>query len=281
LWNLTMRYLTVSVLVLFGILLPRAQARADTTAPEPHEIEGAIVPGNHTRIETSQGPVHVWAPEGYRAQTASLVIYIHGYHVVVDDAWWAHGLPEQFGAAAINALFVVPTSPSGPGDAVRWPSIQELLVALDGKLAEASPKGPVTVIGHSGAYRTIEQWLADPMLSTVVLLDAGYGARPAYLSWLRKAPAHRLITVSSDTVWWGNMLHAHLPATRTIAGIPKQPETLQRDRAIHVRTNLDHWQVVTKALPATLRMLRAPQLGDEQPSEEIAARAHTGSRCAP
>lgn len=228
--------------------------------PLDAEVEGPILPGVHTRIDTPRGPIHVWAPEGYRARSAALIVYVHGYHVNVDDAWWAHGLPEQFGAARANALFVVPEAPSGPHDPVRWATLADLVAALDGQIPEPLPDGRVILIGHSGAYRTIEAWLGDPALATVVLLDAGYGARTPYLAWVRRSTDHRLITVSSETEWWCRVLHHHLPSTHTVRGVPARPEALRGDRIIHVRTELDHWGVVTRALGATLRMLRVPEL---------------------
>lgn len=230
------------------------------------EVEGAILPGEHTRLDTPGGPVHVWVPEGYRAETATLVVYLHGYHVEVDDAWWAHGLPEQFGASSINALFVAPAVPSGPYQKLAWGSLAEVLSAIDGQLSVALPKGRLVLVGHSGAYRTIEQWLgpagdqAPEQLATLVLLDAGYGTRMTYLKWVRRSTDHRLITVSSDTQWWCQQLHRQLPSTRNVDGMPARPEALQTQRIVHIRTSLDHWQVVTRALPTTLRMLRAERI---------------------
>jgi len=252
------RRLAIALLVTLGIPTAAAEPVEDYT------IEGAIVPGNHTRLETAHGVVHVWSPDGYRPETATVVVYVHGYHVEVDDAWWAHGLPEQFGASGINALFVACEAPSNPLDFVRWSSVSELLQVVEGQLGEALPKGPVTAIGHSGAYRTLAQWLVDPRLGTLVLLDAGYGPRIPYLEWIRSSPTRRLITVASDTLAWTTVLHRYLPSTRTVDGFapwgPTQLAALQAERILHIRTDLDHWQVVTVALPAMLRILRAPPL---------------------
>jgi hypothetical protein len=101
------------------------------------------------------------------------------------------------------------------------------------------------------------------MLETVVMLDAGYGSRDPWLAWVRRSDKHRLITVSSDTTWWCEKLHKELAGTRIVTGFPQRPESLQRDRILHIRTALDHWQVVTTALPVTLRMLRVPRLAPD------------------
>jgi hypothetical protein len=252
-----MRYLTLFVLCVLGATDARAEAFAES---RDYAVEGVIVPGNHTRIDTPGGAVHVWAPEGYVAETAILVVYVHGYFVELDDAWWAHGLPEQFGASGINALFVACEAPSGPWDSVRWDSMSDLILTIEDQIPEAMPKGRVVAIGHSGAYRTLLPWLRDPRLDTTILLDAGYGSRQPYVEWFRRAPHHRLITVSSSlTAWWSMVLARHLGA-KTVVGFPERPEAVGSARAVHVRTDLDHWQVVTTALPAALQMLQASPL---------------------
>jgi hypothetical protein len=248
-------------LMLFALLLFASPDAADA---QEFAVEGVIVPGNHTRLDTVHGAVHVWTPEGYNAETAILIVYIHGYFVEVDDAWWAHGLPEQFGAAGINALFVVPESPSGSYDRVRWESITDLELTIEGMITDKLPKGKRVAIGHSGAYRTLSNWLTDPNLDTVVMLDAGYGPHEPFIDWGRKGGNHRLISVSTMTTWWGNAVHRAL-GSRTIDDFatlgPKQLESLGRERLIHFHApGLDHWQVVTCGLSATLRMLRASKL---------------------
>jgi hypothetical protein len=258
-----MQYLAAIAVILLGI----GDARAEATFEDlrGYSIEGVIVPGNHTRLDTVHGAVHVWAPEGYDAATATLVVYIHGYYVDVDDAWWAHGLPEQFGATGINALFVVPESPTWGGDDVRWESITDLALTIEDQIEEAMPKGRKVVVAHSGGFRTVLQWL-QPDLDTVVLLDAGYGEKQPYGEWMRKAASHRLITISSATYWWSRGLAKQfVPGMTQIEGFakldnPRLVAMLSRERAVHVETSLDHWQVVTTALPKALAMLRATPL---------------------
>jgi hypothetical protein len=225
-------------------------------------VEGAIVPGAHLRLDTPNGAVHVWVPEGYQPETATLVVYIHGYYVDVDDAWWAHGLPEQFGAAGINAMFIVPESPTCNADEVRWESISDLALTVEGHIPYTLPKGRRVVIGHSGGFRTIARWLGND-LDTAVLLDAGYGARTPYVEWLKKSASHQLITISAETTWWSQEL-SKMVAVEEVDGFgklgPRSLDRLGHERAVFIKTDLDHWQVVTTTLPATLRMLRATKL---------------------
>ena len=195
-------------------------------------------------------------------ETATLVAYIHGYYVDVDDAWWAHGLPEQFGAAGINALFVAPESPTGNDDDVRWDSITDLALTIEGDYPVAMPKGHRVVVAHSGGFRTVLRWLADPNLDTVALLDGGYGFKTPYIEWFRCASTHRFLTVSSDAV----VVHGPraLDPLHEIDGLaklgPHVVQMLGRERAVHVKTKLDHWGVVTTALVPTLQMLDAVRL---------------------
>src|SRR5689334_20454204 len=177
-----LRWLAFAVLV--GAV---SDARGEAFEEGNYAVEGVIVPGTHLRLDTPNGAVHVWVPEGYKPETATLVVYVHGYYVDVDDAWWAHGLPEQFGASSINALFVAVEAPANGYESVQWCSISELVDTIRGAIAEGMPKGQVIAIGHSGAYRTLDQWLPDPILDTVVMLDAGYGDREPWLAWMKKS----------------------------------------------------------------------------------------------
>src|SRR5262245_12485811 len=128
-------------------------AGADTSEFELDPVGEGIMIGDHDRLETPQGPVHVWTPRGYDPETAITVLYVHGYQIDVDEAWWAHGLPEQFGHASINAMFIAPEAPQDSSKEVRWESLTRLLETVEAS-GRTMPKGRVTAIGHSGAYRT-------------------------------------------------------------------------------------------------------------------------------
>jgi hypothetical protein len=60
----------------------------------------------HQRFLTHHGAIHVWTPEGYDADTAALLVYVHGYFANVDDAWRAYRLGDQFAESGVNAMFV-------------------------------------------------------------------------------------------------------------------------------------------------------------------------------
>lgn len=248
---------------------PAAEAEPAAPVEVPADLapEEWIPPGHHVRIGTTAGPIHVWTPEGYDPSTAITVVYVHGYYVDVDEAWLGHGLPEQFGAAGINAMFIACSAPGAKLDHVRWRSLSELLAMVEHELGAPLPKGRVAAIGHSGAYRTLLDWLRDRRLDTVVLLDAGYGEMAPFRDWIRARQDHRLISVGDDTIRWTTALHRWLPSTRKIEAFSELADRtlldqLQHERVVHIRSNLGHMRVVTGgiALPILLRMLQATPL---------------------
>ena len=81
------------------------------TAPADAEAPPSLAGGEHVRIATKRGPVHVWRPAGYDPLTAGIVLYVHGYYTTSDKAWAEHRLAEQFAASGRNALFIVPRAP--------------------------------------------------------------------------------------------------------------------------------------------------------------------------
>ncbi|MBA3819424.1 MAG: hypothetical protein H0X17_11070 [Deltaproteobacteria bacterium] len=236
--------------------------------PATAELQALVVRGRHWRVETPRGPVHVWAPEGYDPVTATTVVYVHGYHADADTVWRTHRLPEQFALSGVNALFVVPEAPTGKHDAIAWSSPAALLRTIKGELDVSLPAGRLAAIGHSGAYRTIIQWLGDARLDTVVLLDAAYVDVWPYRTWVVAARKRRLINVSIDTIRWSDRLHRTLPSTVTVDGFPREiTDGLRAARILYIRSDIGHWPLVTEgvALPAMVRALHATRVLDVEP----------------
>ena len=238
--------------------------------PKAAYLADLVAQGRHWRIDTDNGPVHVWVPHGFDAATAQTVVYVHGYWQDADAVWIEHRLPEQFALSGANAMFVVPEAPRGKWDRVLWPTTQALLAEVTRSIGEPLPKGRVAVVGHSGAYRTVIQWLADPEVDTVVLLDAAYVDVLPYRDWVRGAKTRRFINVSIDTIRWSNWLHRWLPSTLTIEPFPRElTDKIKNARILYVKSDIGHWPLVTEgvALPQMLRLLGAPTAltGDEPP----------------
>jgi len=236
---------------------------------EPVSVAQLVADGRHWRLATKHGPVHVWIPEGYRRKGATTVVYVHGFYTNVDGAWKNHNLPAQFAASAINAMFIACEAPASGSEAVSWTSITDLLATVETGIGQAVPKNRLVAVGHSGAWRTLLNWLDEPALDTVVLFDAVYGEITQYRDWILASPKRRLITVGdTSTRKWTEELHAELPDALVLDGFPpadtKIPRDLKRAQIVYIRSNVGHFPLVTGgvALPLTLRTLRGKLLLD-------------------
>jgi hypothetical protein len=242
-------------------------------APDP--IEQAVAAGRYWRLETVDGPVHVWVPAGYHADGAATVIYAHGYYTEIDEAWIEHRLPQQFALSGVNALFIAPEAPKGSRHKVSWPALGELLVEVQRATGVARPMGVIAAIGHSGAYRVLLQWMEYPPLDVIIAMDAMYGEVDAWSEWLAASPQHRLINVGDDTVRWTEELQLALdPGDLVILdrfpdrGDSVGEQTALADaraaRVVYIRSQLGHMPLVTAGLglPFVLRLLPAEILPD-------------------
>jgi hypothetical protein len=224
---------------------------------ERSKVEG----GTHLRIGTARGSVHAWWPRGYRQRTAGTVIYLHGYYTDVDQAWADHRLAEQFRRSGRNALFLAVEAPSWNGEEPFWPTLDELIGAVE-LLAKATlPRGPLVVAGHSGAFRGIVPWLADPRITEVLLLDGLYQSERSWADWLDGAPRgkRRLVLVGLETA---ARSEAWLPTRPGAVFLPRVPEPARglkkKERAapvLYMRSQHDHMAIIEKGevLPLLLR----------------------------
>lgn len=221
--------------------------------------------GTHWRLGTSRGVVHVWKPQGYRPSSAGTVLYVHGYYTNVDQAMEDHKLLTQFQESGRNALFIAPEAPSWNGEDVFWPDVDALLAEVT-RLSEVKiPPGPLVVVGHSGAYRTVIPWLANPRIQEVVLLDGFYRGEDDFATWLaaEEKPRHRLLLVGLETArrteaWLSKgfpdaIRHKRLPTESPANGAPER-----RAPVVYVRSQQDHMEIVTlgTVMPEMLRWTR-------------------------
>jgi hypothetical protein len=182
-------------------LSPAQQLVARTV--EHELVDELLDDGRHQRLGTKdKGPIHVWRPRGYKAQTAATIVYVHGFYTDVDRAMVEHNLAGQFRDSGRNALFIVPEARSGRFDPVFWPDLEALLAVVTKRLRVELPKGPVVVVGHSGAYKTIASWLSHEPLTQVLLIDGLYGSDDDFQKWLATDAAplpKQLVLVGFDT----------------------------------------------------------------------------------
>jgi hypothetical protein len=233
--------------------------------PAPHiaddeeVLESMAKAGTHWRIETDRGPVHVWIPENYDPATAATVVFVHGYHIDVDQAWHDYRLDQQFALSGLNAMFIVPASPREKHSPINWPSLDALLRTVKGDIDIAMPTKRLVIAGHSGAYRTLALWLANQRLDTVVLLDAVYGEY-SFSPWVRESLTHRLVNIVFETDRFSDYMHRWLPSTVRVVGLPADgfPEA----RILYAKTTVGHYPLVTDgiALPLALRAIDVPSV---------------------
>jgi hypothetical protein len=265
---LTVRVVAIGLVVLGAL----AVGAAGPDAPAPHPLTTAVAAGQHVRLETDHGPVHVWIPAGYHADGAATIAYVHGYYTDVDKAWTGHQLPEQFALAGINAVFIACAAPDGAREPVRWSSLGDLVHTAIAGAGVTPPMGPLVAMGHSGAYRTLVPWLEEPRLEHVVLVDANYDQVEPFRRWVDASSRHRLIDIGEDTLNWADDLARALTAD----GVPPiyverfppdergWPDGIRDARFVSLRAQYSHMQLVQGGvvLPMVLRLLPVEVLAD-------------------
>jgi hypothetical protein len=250
------------------LLALAANAHAGAEGPRsmgdrrPNKTEDTAAGGTHWRVRAPQGAIHVWVPPQYDRATAGTVIYVHGYWTGADEAWREHELARQFRASRQNAMFVVPDAPASNDDAVNWPALSDLRRAV----ARANiqlPDGPVIVMGHSGAFRTIVQWVDHRLVEQIILLDALYAGESAFDDFIgkgKRAAEHRLIVIgastaqaSADFVRKYKFAVARENMPDSVAGFSRREKSA---RLLYIRSQFEHMSIVSsgKVIPSLLRL---------------------------
>ena len=262
------------LLFLAGLIWLAASSRLAFTARIPAQQDAEDVTleagGEHLRIKTEHGPLHLWRPAMYDALTAGTVIYIHGYFTSVDQAWEDDHLAAQFDDSGRNALFIAIEAPQAGGEDVSWTSLEDLLRTVEERTPFPLPNGPLVVVGHSGAYRTILLWLPEPRVRHVILLDGLYSGQPEFRFWLRPQPRakpHCMVLVSSDTWRQSNRFARRVYGTARRKSIPAKSTSFTpketRARLLYLRSQYDHDAIVSsgKVIPVLLQISPLAALG--------------------
>jgi hypothetical protein len=255
------------------VWLGGALAGEPLVAPPPDAaigpIASAVARGRHVRIDGPRGPIHVWIPAGYHADTGATILYLHGYFDDADTAWTGHQLAQQFALSALNAVFVVPEAPVAQKTPINYPDLGELLRLVEDGTGVVRGAALTAAVGHSGAFRTLQAWFDEPLLDQMVMVDAMYGDEDAIVGWVRSSPRHRLIFVGEDTLLATESVVEKLPDALTIDRFPPTydtwPAAARTARAVYVRAQFAHMPLVTEGivLPSLLRLLPVELLADE------------------
>ncbi len=236
---------------------------------DAHVVTAAANAGRHVRIDGPRGAIHVWIPPSFRPETGATILYVHGYYDDADTAYVGHRLPEQFALSALNAMFIVPEAPSMTKVPPNYPNLSELIRLAEDKTGVSRGMALTAAVGHSGAYRTINAWLDEPLLEQVVLIDGMYANEEVMEAWLRASPVHRLITVGEDTLQWNEQLLRKMPDGFIVDRVPPTydtwPDEAKTAKLVYVRAQYYHMPLVTEGivLPSVLRLLPVELLGDE------------------
>jgi hypothetical protein len=213
--------------------------------------EDTVLGGKHFRIKTARGAVHVWVPPGYDRETAGTVIYVHGYYTDADGAWREHDLARQFKASRQNAMFIVPDAPAGNDDEVRWPALKDLRRAVT-RANIHLPDGPVVVMGHSGAFRTVMQWVDHRLVDQIILLDALYAGEAAFDEYIasgKRADDHKLIVVAASTAEESSSFARRYKFAVARERMPSEAAGFSRRertaKLLYIRSQFDHMAIVT------------------------------------
>jgi len=232
---------------------------------EDEYVKQLLDDGKHVRFGTADtGPVHVWRPRTYRRDTAATIIYLHGFFTSVDQAIREHQLISQFRDSGRNALFIVPEARSWRTDPVFWPDLEKLLVTVEKRLRIARPRGPIILLGHSGAYRTIAGWLTHKNVTQVLLVDGLYGNEADFTKWLDSPPAPRqLVLVGFDTQQRAEWLLKKRARSVQIDTLPwlydELPPAIRHAQLVSLQSErFDHMELITEGrlLPWLLHAFR-------------------------
>lgn len=224
--------------------------------------ENEVAGGKHWRIKTAQGAVHVWVPPGYDRETAGTVIYVHGYYTDADGAWRDHELARQFKASHQNAMFIVPDAPASNDDPVAWPALKDLRRAVV-RANIHLPDGPVIVMGHSGAFRTVMQWVDHRLVEQIILLDAMYAGESAFDEYIgsgKRADEHKLIVVGASTAQESASFAKKYKFAVARERMPSSASGFTRReknaRLLYIRSQYEHMAIVTsgKVIPVLLHL---------------------------
>ena len=255
-------------LVWLGVALAQQPVSVVAPADAAGPIATAVAAGKHLRLDGPYGPVHVWIPAGYRAETGATIVYVHGYWNTVDTAWAGHQLPEQVALSAINAILIAPEAPEQQKAPVNYRDLTELIRFVEDKAGVVRGAALTVAIGHSGAYRTIYEWLDEPMLDQVILVDAMYGDEDTIVEWAKASARHRLIVIGEDTVLGAEAVAAKLPGIVTLDRFPPTyemwPAEAKAARLVYIRSQFSHMPLVSEgvALPSVLRLLPVERIPD-------------------
>ena len=184
--------------------------------PDTARAKGHDYNGKHydAAICYSDSSVLLYVPTHFNpSKKIGLVFWFHGWNNNIDSACQQFKLLELFAASQRNAIFIFPEGPKDAPDSyggkLEQPKVfQQLVVEVLDQLKHNNVINkisddplnayPITVAGHSGAYRVMSRIINHTPVKEVFLYDALYGGNDAYLQWLSD-PTHHFINIYTKT----------------------------------------------------------------------------------
>jgi hypothetical protein len=160
----------------------------------------------------------------------------------------------------------VPEAPASGEEASSWTYLGRLLTTVFKRTGLPRPGGPLVVVGHSAAYRTIAPWLVEPSLHSLILVDAMYGNEGGFREWLDRAPSNQMTLVVKGTAKWADPFVRAFPDAVSMPRIPDSIDDLtdeqQAAKLLHLESQYGHFELITegKTLPVLLRRTSLPAI---------------------
>ena len=158
----------------------------------------------------------------------------------------------------------VPEAPASGTEGSRWTNLRRLLTTVLRRAGLPKPPGPLVLVGHSAAYRTMAPWLVEPALHNVILIDGMYGDEGDFRAWLDRAPSNQMTLVVKGTAKWADPFVKAIPYAVSVPRIPDSIDDLSDEertaKLLHLGSQYGHFELITegKTLPVLLRRTRVP-----------------------
>jgi hypothetical protein len=244
---------------------------AQTSQPAWQTIEqGELIlrpfnnaPFPHKSRDYTDSTVAIFIPRDYRAgEVVNYVVHFHGHKNNVAHVLEQYKLIEQFAAAKVNAILLVPQGPKDAADSgggkMEDPGgfgrlINEITRYLRSeKKIRAATIGRVVLSAHSGGYyvaaRVLYHGGLGREISDVLLLDATYGELATFANWAHNNHDTRLVSLYTDHLAQRNSQLLQLVKDAGLTPVELDEAALKdadlREKTpIFVHTKLKHDQV--------------------------------------
>ena len=224
----------------------------------------------HWRSEhPKNGTVHLWHPEYKGDQLDEVVVYLHGFHNSADMSWNGNKVGEQFRKSGRKALFIVPESQQ-PGKPIPWKDLDELITYAKSQ-SGVNVNKKVTIMGHSGAYATLADWLKYEYVKETILVDASYGSSDKFREWAKKEGKRLVIAVAkgeTPTKKVAEQIVRNNEDAKLYNGVPKYSEETRVAKLIYFTTQFGHSEMARNSTDVIAGALGLAGASEKLPSRK-------------